>query len=41
MGRLLLDFARGWLYAYLPGGFEFVRGSDLVQGHLLADGAWL
>jgi nucleoside-diphosphate-sugar epimerase len=38
MGRLLLDFARGRLHAYLPGGFEFVSVSDLVQGHLLAMG---
>jgi nucleoside-diphosphate-sugar epimerase len=36
MGKVLLDFAHGRLRAYLPGGFEFVSASDLVQGHLLA-----
>ncbi|GHF53235.1 hypothetical protein GCM10010218_38350 [Streptomyces mashuensis] len=36
MGRVLLDFAHGRLFAYLPGGFEFVSAEDLVEGHLLA-----
>ncbi len=36
MGRLLLDFARGRLRAYIPGGFEFVAARDIVQGHVLA-----
>lgn len=36
MGRVLLDQAHGRLFAYLPGGFEFVSVQDLVQGHLLA-----
>ncbi len=36
MGRTLIDFANGKLRAYIPGGFEFVAASDLVQGHLLA-----
>ncbi|WP_179079166.1 NAD-dependent epimerase/dehydratase family protein [Streptomyces rectiverticillatus] len=36
MGRVLLDFAHGRLFAYVPGGFEFVSVQDLVQGHLLA-----
>ncbi|MCZ0997387.1 NAD-dependent epimerase/dehydratase family protein [Streptomyces mirabilis] len=36
MGQLLLDFAHGRLLAYLPGGFEFVSVSDLVEGHVLA-----
>ncbi|WP_405576375.1 NAD-dependent epimerase/dehydratase family protein [Streptomyces sp. NBC_01092] len=36
MGRVLLDQAQGRLLAYIPGGFEFVSVSDLVQGHLLA-----
>jgi 3beta-hydroxysteroid-4beta-carboxylate 3-dehydrogenase (decarboxylating) len=36
MGRLLLDFARGRLRAYVPGGFEFVATRDIVQGHRLA-----
>jgi nucleoside-diphosphate-sugar epimerase len=36
MGRLLLDFARGRLRAYIPGGFEFVAARDVVAGHRLA-----
>lgn len=36
MGRVIKDFANKKLNAYLPGGFEFVGASDLVQGHLLA-----
>jgi len=36
MGQLLLDFARGTLRAYVPGGFEFVAARDIVQGHRLA-----
>lgn len=36
MGQLLLDFARGRLRAYVPGGFEFVAARDIVQGHRLA-----
>jgi nucleoside-diphosphate-sugar epimerase len=36
MGRTLIDFANGRLRAYIPGGFEFVAASDLVEGHLLA-----
>jgi nucleoside-diphosphate-sugar epimerase len=36
MGQLLLDFANGRLWAYVPGGFEFVAARDIVQGHLLA-----
>jgi nucleoside-diphosphate-sugar epimerase len=36
MGRTLIDFARGRLRAYLPGGFEFVAARDMVEGHLLA-----
>jgi nucleoside-diphosphate-sugar epimerase len=36
MGRVLLDFARGRLRAYIPGGFEFVAARDIVAGHLLA-----
>jgi len=36
MGMTLMDFANGKLPAYLPGGFEFVAASDLVDGHLLA-----
>jgi 3beta-hydroxysteroid-4beta-carboxylate 3-dehydrogenase (decarboxylating) len=35
MGQLLLDFARGRLRAYIPGGFEFVAARDIVQGHRL------
>ncbi len=36
MGRVLLDFARGRLRAYIPGGFEFVAARDVVEGHRLA-----
>jgi len=36
MGRVLLDFARGRLRAYIPGGFEFVAACDIVEGHRLA-----
>ncbi len=36
VGRTLLDFVRGRLFAYLPGGFEFVAVRDVVAGHLLA-----
>ncbi|WP_187415104.1 NAD-dependent epimerase/dehydratase family protein [Nonomuraea sp. PA05] len=36
LGRTLLDFARGRLRAYVPGGFEFVNAADLARGHLLA-----
>ena len=36
MGRTLIDFANRRLWAYVPGGFEFVSASDMVQGHLLA-----
>jgi nucleoside-diphosphate-sugar epimerase len=36
MGRVLRDFARGRMPAYVPGGFEFVAARDIVQGHLLA-----
>jgi 3beta-hydroxysteroid-4beta-carboxylate 3-dehydrogenase (decarboxylating) len=36
MGRVLVDFARGKLRAYIPGGFEFVAARDIVEGHLLA-----
>jgi nucleoside-diphosphate-sugar epimerase len=36
MGRTLIDFANGKLRAYVPGGFEFVASTDIVQGHLLA-----
>jgi nucleoside-diphosphate-sugar epimerase len=36
MGQLLIDFARGKLRAYIPGGFEFVTARDIAQGHRLA-----
>lgn len=35
-GKVLIKFARGKLRAYIPGGSEFVRAADLVEGHLLA-----
>jgi 3beta-hydroxysteroid-4beta-carboxylate 3-dehydrogenase (decarboxylating) len=34
MGQTLIDFANGNLWAYIPGGFEFVAAGDMVQGHL-------
>lgn len=36
MGRVLCDFAKGRLRAYIPGGFEFVTARDIVEGHMLA-----
>ncbi len=36
LGRTLVDFANRRLWAYVPGGFEFVSARDMVQGHLLA-----
>jgi nucleoside-diphosphate-sugar epimerase len=36
MGRTLLDFANGRLWAYVRGGFEFVAAHDMVEGHRLA-----
>lgn len=36
MGRVLIDFAHGRLRAYIPGGFEFVSGHDIAEGHVLA-----
>ena len=35
-GKVLVDFANGKLRGYMPGGSEFVRAADLVEGHLLA-----
>jgi hydroxymethylglutaryl-CoA reductase/dihydroflavonol-4-reductase len=36
MGRVLIDYAHGALRAYIPGGFEFVSGRDIAEGHVLA-----
>ena len=36
MGRAMCDFTRGKLRAYIPGGFEFVAGRDIADGHVLA-----
>lgn len=36
MGRVLIDYAHGKLGAYIPGGFEFVSGHDIANGHVLA-----
>lgn len=36
MGRVLCDFSKGKLRAYIPGGFEFVTARDIVAGHVLA-----
>jgi nucleoside-diphosphate-sugar epimerase len=35
MGKTLVDFARGKLRAYIPGGFTFVAAADMVDGHML------
>lgn len=35
MGRTLIDFAKGKLRAYVPGGFEFVSARDIIEGHIL------
>ena len=35
-GKVFIDFAHGDLRGYMPGGSEFVRAADLVEGHLLA-----
>lgn len=36
MGRTMIDYASGKLRAFIPGGFDFVNGRDIAQGHLLA-----
>ena len=36
MGRVLCDVANRRMRAYIPGGFEFVAGRDIVAGHILA-----
>lgn len=36
LGKTLIDFAHRRLWAYVPGGFEFVSARDMVEGHLLA-----
>lgn len=36
MGRVLIDYAHSRLRAYIPGGFEFVSGRDIAEGHVLA-----
>jgi nucleoside-diphosphate-sugar epimerase len=36
LGRVLIDFARGKMRGYIPGGFEFVAARDIVAGHRLA-----
>src|SRR5262249_605313 len=36
MGQVLIRFAAGRLFAYVPGGFTFVATRDIVEGHLLA-----
>lgn len=35
-GKVFINFANGELRGYMPGGSEFVRAADLVEGHLLA-----
>ncbi len=36
MGRTMCDFSRGKVRAYVPGGFEFVAGPDVADGHVRA-----
>ncbi|MEX1366998.1 MAG: NAD-dependent epimerase/dehydratase family protein [Nannocystaceae bacterium] len=36
MGRTMVDYSRGKLRAYVPGGFDFVNARDIARGHLLA-----
>jgi nucleoside-diphosphate-sugar epimerase len=36
LGRTLVDFANRKLWAYIPGGFEFISARDMVEGHVLA-----
>ncbi len=32
----MCDYSRGKVRAYVPGGFEFVAGRDIAEGHVLA-----
>jgi nucleoside-diphosphate-sugar epimerase len=36
MGRTMCDFTKGKVRAYVPGGFEFVAGRDIADGHVRA-----
>ncbi len=36
IGCVLIDYAHGTMRAYIPGGFEFVSGHDIAEGHVLA-----
>ncbi len=36
MGRTMVDYSHGNFRAYVPGGFDFVNGRDIANGHLLA-----
>jgi nucleoside-diphosphate-sugar epimerase len=36
MGQVFINYANGRLWAYIPGGFEFVAAPDIVEGHILA-----
>jgi nucleoside-diphosphate-sugar epimerase len=36
MGQVLVNYAKGRLRAYIPGGFEFVAARDIAEGHVLA-----
>lgn len=36
MGRTMCDYTRGKVRAYVPGGFEFVAGRDIAEGHVAA-----
>lgn len=36
MGRTMCDYSKGKVRAYVPGGFEFVAGRDIAEGHVRA-----
>ncbi len=36
MGQTIIDHTHGRLRAYVPGGFDWVRAQDIVDGHMLA-----
>lgn len=36
VGQVLIEFSKGHIWAYVPGGFPFVAARDIVEGHLLA-----
>ncbi len=36
VGKTVVDFGRGRMHAYIPGGFDWVPMRDVVRGHLAA-----